>query len=251
MTRLTARLWYVSYMSLTSGSTQDGRLSMSGVARGWIQSLPAGTWFRSAAVPGPKHVVRNVLSRLMTTDTPIIGRVANGIYWRQPPPSDAGYGTLPTLTHSADSVLAPAGSGYADYSALSHIGWSRQTPVRTAIAVPYRNLTPPTLPIGPPVRFIERSNRRRRDLNWNEATLLEAARSSGAADFSDWDHAMWCLTQANGWMKQDAHIRKEALLWAAQGEPEARSWPSGTGERSFDAVVSMLARSLPAVLEAV
>lgn len=235
-------------MIIASGSAGDSRMSMSAAARGWIESLPAGTWFRSAAVPGPKHVARNVLSRLMATETPVIGRAANGIYWRQPPPCDASYGMLPTLTHAADSVLAPAGSGYADHSALSHIGWSRQTPARTTIAVPYRNLTPPGLPIGPPVRFIERSNRRRRELNWNEATLLEAARSSGPADYSDWDHAMWCLTEANGWMKQDAPIRRDLLLWAARGEPQARSWPAGEGDRSFEAVICRLDESLPALL---
>lgn len=235
-------------MNSGSAPTADGGISLSAVARGWIQDLPAGTWFRSDAVPGPRHVVRNVLSRFMATNQPIIGRVANGIYWRQPPPADPGYGVLPTLTHSADSVLAPVGSGYAGLCALSHVGWSRQVPYRTTIAVPYRNRTPPQMPVGPPVLFSERSNTRRRSLNWNEATLLDAAKSAGFADYSDWDHAMWCLTDASGWMKDGEPIRKDLLLWAAQSEPVSRGRSRGEGDKSFVAVMSRLAVGLPSVL---
>ena len=223
--------------------------SLSGVARGWIESLPAGSWFRTTAVPGPRHVVRNVLSRLLSAEYPIIGRAARSIYWRQPPPAARRYGSVPLLNRDADSVLALAGSSYAGSCALSHIGWSTQVPYRTTLAVPYRNTTPPELPFGPPVRFVERSNLRRRSLNWNEANLLEAARSAAAADYHNWDHAMWCLTEANGWMKPGEPIRKDRLLWAAEKETPGRRWPyGGGGERSLDTVISMLADDLPNML---
>lgn len=234
----------------TAISADVNRPSLSGAAREWIEQLPAGTWFRAAAVPGPKHVVHNVLSRLLAVNLPIIGRAARGIYWRQPPPSARQYGKAPIFTDAADSVFAPPGSGYADFCALSRIGWSTQVPYRTTIAVPYRNLTPPKMPVGPPLRFVERSNERRRDLNWNEANLLEAAKSVAAADYHSWDHAMWLLTEANGWMKQGEPIRKEMLLWASETEPPGRRWPfDGTGDRAFGVIIARLTDELPDLLE--
>ena len=181
----------------------------------------------------------------MAADLPIIGRAARGIYWRQPPPADRAYGRMPMSTHMVDSVLAPPGSGYAGLCAASRVGWCRQVPYRTAIAVPYRNLSPPVLAGTAPVSFVERANLRRRSLNWNEATLLEAARSSGPADYADWDHAMWYLTDANGWMKQGEPIRRDMLLWAAEAESVPGKWPSGQGDMSFGAVMSRLSRDLP------
>ncbi len=140
-----------------------------------------GSELSSRGVPGARHVVRNVLSRLANAETPIIGRAAPGIYWRQPPPAADDYGALPVLTPCATSILAPVGSGYASDCALSELGWSTQMPYRTTVAVPYRNLTPPECPLGPPLTFAYRSNQRRRELNWNEATLLEAALRSHLA----------------------------------------------------------------------
>ncbi len=247
-TKTRSRLWYDSYMN--SSAVGAGRLSASGTARAWIEALPAGTWFRSAAVPGKRHVVRNVLSRLMAVERPIIGRVAPSVYWRQPPPRHPRYGKAPILTHSADSVLAPPGSGYAGRNALHRIGWCRQMPYRTTIAIPYRNLTPPPSPSGPPVLFVERHNRRRRELNWNEATLLEAALSSGPADYRGWDHAMSYFDWANGWMKQGAPIRKDAFLWAAEAENPQTKWPAGEGYNSFDSVIGRLAADLPDIVKA-
>ena len=244
-------MWYDSYMAQTVGRLADGHPSMSSVARHWIEGLPSGTWFRSAAVPGPGHVVRNVLSRLMGTSLPIIGRAARGIYWRQPPPADSGYGPMPLVLDEAISVLASPGSCYARFGALSRIGWSTQMPCRTILAVPYRNLTPPVLLVGRPVRFEERSNTRRRSLNWNEANLLEAARSARRADYHNWDHAVWLLTEANGWMKQGEPIRKEMVLWAAETEPLEREWQcDGKDDKSFDAVIARLSDDLPDLVEA-
>ena len=72
--RATGLVWYYFYMAADVVVAADaGTLSLSGAARGWIESLPAGTWFRTTAVPGPRHVVRNVLSRLLSDVTPIIG----------------------------------------------------------------------------------------------------------------------------------------------------------------------------------
>ena len=242
---------YYSYMTSAMVSAGVGRQSLSRIAREWIENLPSGTWFRTTAVPGPRQIARNILSRLMSADLPIIGRAARGVYWRQPPPADRQYGKVPIFTEAADSVLAPPGSSYAGFCALSRIGWSTQVPYRTTIAVPYRNITPPKMPVGPPMRFVERSNTRRRDLNWNEANLLEAARSALRADYHNWDHAMWLLTEANGWMKQGEPIRKDLLLWAAETEPLERGWAGCEhSDKSFGAIIARLSVDLPDLVEA-
>ena len=225
--------------------------NMSAAARAWIENLPAETWFRTEAVPCPRHVAHNVLSRLMRAAQPIIGRATRGIYWRQPPPADPRYGSMPLILNGAKSVLGPPGSSRADFGALSLIGWSTQMPYRTTLAVPYRNLTPPVLPIGPPVTFVERSNIRRRSLNWNEANVLEAAKSARKADYHNWGHAMWLLTEANGWMKPHEPIRKDRLLWAAETEPQERiRLFSGDNDRTFKTVIGRLADDLPALVKA-
>jgi len=226
--------------------------SHAAAARSWIENLPAETWFRTAAVPGPRPIVRNELTRLLKTDTPIIGRAARGLYWRQLPPADALYGRRPRISESIMPLLAPPGGSYAGVCALSRLGWSTQKPHRTTFAVPYRNLTPPTLPdSGPPFRFAERSNRRRRLLNWNEANVLEASAQASRADFHDWEHAMWLLTEMNGWMKRGDPVRKERLLWAAETEPPSRgSVLSSADNRAFAEALRGLARDLPDVMDA-
>ncbi|MCY3893961.1 MAG: hypothetical protein OXF65_11780 [Acidimicrobiaceae bacterium] len=142
---------------------------MSAAARDWIVRLPAGTPFRTGAVPGPRHVDHNVLVRLSAAEQPIIGRAARGVYWRQPPLASHSYGR-------------------------------------------------------PPLRFEERSNLRRRSLNWNEANLLEAAKCARKADYHNWEHAMWLLTEASGWMKRGEQISlDEAIRLAVSLDPGPRA----------------------------
>lgn len=230
--------WYASYMSA------------SGVAREWIEALPAGTWFRSTAVPGERHIVRNVLHRMMAASRPIIGRASPGVYWRQPPPAADAYGTAPLMTPALEAAMSPPGSGYADRCALWRVGWSGQATCRTVVAVPYRNLKPPQVENFAPLRFIERSNVRRRALNWNEATLLEAARSWGWARSCDWDRALWCLLEADRWMKPGDHIHKERLMWVAAAEPAIGGPLAAADNQAFGAVLDRIEADLPDVLQA-
>ncbi len=87
-------------------------------------------------------------------------------------------------------------------------------------------------------------------MNWNEATLLEAALSSGAADYRDWDQAMQYLGEANGWMKQGMPIRREVFLWVSAAENPPSEWPAGQGYNSFRSVIDRLAANLPEIVDA-
>lgn len=118
-------------------------------------------------------------------------------------------------------------------------------PYRTTVAVPYRNLTPPECPLGPPLTFAYRSNQRRRELNWNEATLLEAALRSHLADYHNWDHAMWLLLESNGWMQRRFPIRRSQFLWAAETEPPPDGKAGSYQDSAFRSVMTRLASDMP------
>ena len=200
--------------------------SVAAIAREWVAGLQPGTWFSVPAVPGPQHVVNTLLHRMMAEERPIIGRASRGLYWRQHPPVSGMYGQVPVLVPSHHSAMAPPGSGYADWCALNTVGWSAQVPARTLVAVPHRNLKPPTMPLkGLEFAYAHRPNGRRRALNWNEATLLEAARAFGASDCRSWDAAMESILHRNGRMKPSTPINRGRLLWAAGDGP--RDGPRG------------------------
>lgn len=146
--------------------------------------------------------------------------------------------------------MAPPGSGYADWCALNTVGWSAQVPARTLVAVPHRNLKPPTMPLkGLEFAYAHRPNGRRRALNWNEATLLEAARAFGASDCRSWDAAMESILHRNGRMKPNTPINRGRLLWAAEAEAFKPGWPAGEGDGSFGAVMARLGSDLLDVVE--
>ena len=244
-----AVLWYNSCIK---SDAVFGGGSAAETARAWIIDLQPGTWFAVPAVPGPKHVVNNLLHRMMGEDRPIIGRVSRGLYWRRHPPVSGMYDQVSLLVPSCHSAIAPPGSGYADYCALNIVGWSTQVPARTAVAVPYRDLVPPRMPSkGLEFAYSHRHNKRRRDLNWNEATLLEAARAFGASDRRSWDSAMRSILHDNGRMKPNTPINKDRLLWAAETEAIKPRWPAGEGDKSFEAVMGRLGADLPDAVEVI
>ena len=230
-------------------AVRDAR-SATETARAWIADLQPGTWFSVPAVPGPKQVVNALLYRMMAEGRPIIGRVSRGLYWRRHPPISGMYDQVPVVVPCLHSAMTPPGSGYADWCALNTVGWSTQVPARTVVAVPYRNLVPPKMPSrGLELAYIHRPNRRRCRLNWNEATLLEAARAFGASDCRSWDAAMQSILHNNGRMKPNTPINRDRLLWAAETEVFKPRWPSGEGDRAFGAVMSRLGSDLPDVVE--
>ena len=221
------------------------------VAREWIVALPSRTWFKVSAVPGPKQLVNDLVKRLLAEDRPIIGRAARGLYWRQPPSYSRLYGRVPSLEPYPRHywAAAPPGSGYADWNALQALGWSTQVPVQVHVAVPVRNLTPPKMPSKVEnVIYKHRPNPRRRCLNWNEATLLEGARSFGGADPRLMEYAIPRVIDGNWSSKPRTPISKKRLLWAAEAERVGSEWPAGEGEKSFDAIMAWLASELPDVI---
>ena len=210
----------------------------------WIVNLPGGTWFQASSVPGPRGAVHTMLHRMLSEPSPIIGRAARGIYWRQYPPEHILYGGVPT-TPVAPAV-APSGSGWASWSALTAFSWSTQHPIRDLVGVPVRGVKPPAMPhdgITPVYMF--RPNRRRLELTWGEATLLDAARSFGGCDYRSWDHAMEALADVTSRSLAGTAIEKDRVMWAAETERFVPRWPAGNGLKSFDAVISRLKADMP------
>jgi len=207
-------------------------------------SLPGGTWFKPSSVPGPRAAVHTMLHRMLAEPCPIIGRAGRGIYWRQHPPEHILHGALPTTPVAV--AVAPAGSGWSDWSALSALGWTTQIPVRHSVAVPVRGIKPPAMfRQGITPVYVFRPNRRRLELNWGEATLLDAARSFGASDCLSWDHAMTNLISVGASALADTTVDRDKVMWAAETERFVPRWPAGEGSDSFGAVIGRLQSDMP------
>lgn len=186
-----------------------------------------------------------MLHRMLTEPSPIIGRAARGIYWRQYPPEHILYGLMPST--SVAVAVAPAGSGWSDWSALVALGWTTQHPIQQSVAVPVRGLTPPKMPHrGVTPIYVFRPNRRRLELSWGEATLLDAARSFGGCDCLSWDHAMQNLSETPTDALAGTVIEKDKVMWAAQTERFVPRWPAGEGPHAFEAVIEKLRADMPA-----
>ena len=78
--------------------------------------------------------------------------------------------------------------------------------------------------------YLYRPNRRRLELTWGEATLLDAARSFGGSDCQPWDHAMECLTDVAPQALAGTCIDKHKVMWAAETERFRPRWPTGEGD---------------------
>ena len=213
-------------------------------AQDWIVNLPAGTWFTPSSVPGPSAAVYVMLHRMLADPAPVIGRAARGVYWRRHPVGHVLHDTKPAT--SVAEVVAPAGSGWASWSALAALSWTTQRATRHIVGVPVRGLRPPAMPYaGVTPVYLYRPNRRRLELTWGEATLLDAARSFGGSDCHSWDHAMECLTGVASQALAGTSINKDRVMWAAQTERFRLRWPAGEGDKSFDAVISRLRVDMP------
>ena len=227
-------------------STLTASRNASAEAKAWIVALPSFTLFRSDAVPGPRNAVASLLSRLLARPHPIVGRIAKGLYWRQPPPVHPLYGQPPTSAARIGQAYLPSGSGLSGYSALEATCLSTQVPVRTAFAVLSLDLTLPQLP-GRGATLVLRRNTRRAELTWHEVTLLEACLAFSLSDCRSWDHAISniarYLPRRGG---STPIIRRDALRWAAQTEaPHTDQLLPPGDDRRFCSVVERLARDLP------
>ena len=218
--------------------------TVTDASQDWIVNLPAGTWFKASSVPGPRGAVYTMLHRMLAESYPIVGRAARGVYWRRHPPEHILYGSMPIT--SVAVAVAPAGSGWAEWSALSAFSWSTQHAIRHIVGVPVRGVKPPTMAhSGITPIYVFRPNRRRLELTWGEATLLDAARSFGGCDCRSWDDAMERLVGGRSASLAGAHIAKDKVMWAAETERFVPRWPSGNGVKSFDAVIDRLKADMP------
>ena len=185
-----------------------------------------------------------MLHRMVAEPAPIVGRAARGVYWRRYPVGHVLHNTMPTTSIAA--TVAPPGSGWASWSALTAFSWSTQRAARHIVGVPVRGLRPPAMPYtGITPVYLYRPNQRRLELAWGEATLLDAARSFGGSDCLSWGHAMECLTGVDSQALAGTSIDKSKVMWAAATERFRPRWPAGDGDKSFDAVIGRLKADMP------
>jgi len=143
--------------------------SESAEVRNWIVGLEPGTWFWSRNVPGRREIVYPVLSRLHRDEASGVVKVAHDLYWRGWPEGHERFSLRPNYGVGA-LLLAGAGAGFADWTALNKLRWTTQLPCKVLVSV----LGTPPKPPHPTVVYRSNKNQRRADLNWTEVTILEA-----------------------------------------------------------------------------
>lgn len=148
----------------------------------WIATLPSRSFFATSDAPGPARAVETALSRLATPDGPI-QRVRQGLYWKQPPATPFGR-PRPDPTDAAFAA-AGAGSGLSGPSAANALGLSTQVPHQPVVAVVGR----PPKGLGN-VRFVNRSNPHRVNLNHLEIAFLEVLVDFDTVSEIDWPAAV-------------------------------------------------------------
>jgi len=185
-------------------------------ARDWITGLEPGTWFWSKNVPGSRQIVHPVLSRLHDDKSSGVQRIAKGLYWRGWPEGHECF-PLPPNYGIGGLLLAGAGAGFADWTALNKLRWTTQRPCKVLISVLG---TPPKSP-HPTVVYKSRKNQRRSELNWTEVTILEAVGACWMTE-EPWHE---CLERFRNGISMrrlpwQARIRSEKLRWAAETEDD-------------------------------
>lgn len=148
--------------------------------------------------------------------------------------------------------MAPSGSGWARWSALGAFHWSTQGPVQHSVAVPVRGLSAPQLAHrGVTPVYVYRPNQRRLDLNWGEATLLDAVRSyDGRDEYISWDDALLNLLAVHPDAIESTVIERDKVLWAAETERFRPKWPDVAEPGAFKSLIRRLQSDMPEVVPA-
>jgi hypothetical protein len=141
--------------------------SIADGVRAVIEAAPAGSFIRSAEIPGSRAGVNTALSRHARAGELV--RVHNGLYWKGVK-SRFGPGR-PGLLDAAIAAAGARGAGPAGWSATQALGLSTQVPAMPEVAVAG------PAPAFKGVRFHRRNNLARRDLTSLEIALLEVLRS--------------------------------------------------------------------------
>ncbi len=182
----------------------------------WVLGLDYGRWFYTHEVPGAPQIVYPVLSRLCKDKNTGVKRVAKGLYWRGWPSSNPQHWRTPKY-QIAGLLLAGPGAGLGSWSALHALRWTTQSPVVSLLTT----LRKPHSRLPSSVRFTVNRNQRRKELNWNEVTILEGVH------MFEWSEEPWheCLSASRRGLSQyhlpsiDT-IHPDKLVWAAETESE-------------------------------
>lgn len=163
--------------------------------RAWIESLPAGTFFRSADVPARSPgAAATFLAREAAKPSPqsICRRVAANLY--QVPHRDSrGYAKEPPYLDIARALTGP-GCGLSGHAAGRYVGWLTHVTAEPAtVAVVGEPTTRAPLAT---LRLRPRSNHRRRELAPIEVTYIEAVSGYDRCAEMNWSDAV-ALAAAN------------------------------------------------------
>ena len=174
----------------------------------YLREAPVGTFLTVGDLPGSPAAARQCLAREDRDPYGLVSRVAHGLYWRadhyDPPKVTRNGKTFTKTTPSPTAVamhMAGPGCGWTGYDALRQFRLTTQIPAQLWLAVVGR---PPQSPKrkGPKIRFFGRANEMRRELTFEEVTLLEALRFYETfGQVEPWGEAMISFA----WQARDHH----------------------------------------------
>lgn len=174
----------------------------------YLREVPIGTFLTVGDLPGSSAAARQCLAREDRDPYGLVRRVAHGLYWRadhyDPPLVTRNGKKLTKTTPGAEAVavhMAGPGCGSTGYDALRSFRLTTQIPAQVWLAVVGRPLQSPKRK-GPKIRFFGRANEMRRELTFEEVTLLEALRCYETfGQVEPWGEAMISFA----WQSRDHH----------------------------------------------
>ncbi len=201
----------------------DSTSDVDAAAR-WIRLVPPRRYFTPAGVPGDIDSAQEAIANLLEAEPPLIVKMMEGVYARQPDGHENSYRRVEFDSHRAARVLLPAGSGLAGSSALEAVGWIHQGVIRPSFAVLDESCELPPFPHRQP-KLVLCPNQRRRELSWHEVTILEAFQHHGRREpripsaKSLADRLTEILLSRGG---GPLLVRRHKLAWALETEPGVR-----------------------------
>lgn len=174
----------------------------------YLRGVPVGTFLTVGDLPGSSAAARQCLAREDRDPYGLVRRIAHGLYWRadhhDPPLVTRSGKKLTKTTPGAEAVavhMAGPGCGLTGYDALRSFRLTTQIPAQVWLAVVGRPPQSPKMK-GPKIRFFGRANEMRRELTFEEVTLLEALRYyEKFGQVEPWGEAMISFA----WQARDHH----------------------------------------------